>query len=213
MITDAYDLLSPLSIHLNWSTPSHTLHIFQSLLLLTIVLFLVSPYLPYRLILFVGGEAALLANHPYVAPSVAKLMAKFGAGQEGRRLRSGQRRMVAQLHEWMRMDSLPDEVWEKGWKDVEVYENERFSDDASTKRVADKNGLGERGRWSGHALRFGERKVRRPRMRDKAAHRDGRLTFWRGFPFARSQPWTRGADGFADATGEDLGDGYTLDVR
>lgn len=161
MITDIYDLLSPFAIHLNWSTPDHTLRIFQSLLLVTLALFFVSPYLPYRLILLVAGEGALLANHPWVQPTISQLSTRFfsPSRREGRALRSSQRKMMAQLHEWMRMDSLPDEVWERGWRDIEVYENERHSDDAATARAADRHGLGHAGKWSGHALRFGERKV------------------------------------------------------
>ncbi|CAO1638061.1 unnamed protein product [Parajaminaea phylloscopi] len=169
MITDAYDLLAPLSIHLNWSSPQHTLLIFQVLVVATLALCFIAPYLPYRLILLVAGEGAFLLNHPWADPVLKKLVAKVGEGREGRKMKEAQRRAVARMNEWIKMDQLPDEVWTRGWREVEVFENERFSDDASTARAALRNGLGVAGKWSGHNLRYGERR-----------------------------PWTKGADGYAD---------------
>lgn len=122
MITDAYDLLAPLTIHLNWSSPSHTLLIFQALILTTAALFLVAPYLPYRFILLLAGEGAFIINHPWSEPVLSKLMAKVGEGKEGRKLRDANRRALAQLNEWIKMDQLPDDVWTRGWREVEVFE-------------------------------------------------------------------------------------------
>ena len=58
-------------------------------------------------------------------------------------------------------------LWD--WREVEVFENERFVANAGT--AASKKGGGAEGghKWSGHNLRFGERK-----------------------------PWTKGSDGYAD---------------
>lgn len=156
MITDAYDLLAPLAVHLNWSSPAHTLLIFQSLIIATISLFFIAPYLPYRVILLVAGEAAFLVNHPWTQPVLAKLSARIGEGKEGRRLKTANRLALAQLNEWIKMDQLPDDVWTRGWREVEVYENERFAKVPDAKRASSPS----KSDWSGHSLRFGERKVR-----------------------------------------------------
>lgn len=169
MITDGYDLLAPLAIHLNWSSHQHTLLIFQSLVLATIGLFFVAPYLPYRLILLVAGEGAFILNHPWTEPVLTKLMERIGKGKEGRKLRDTNRKALAQITEWIKMDQLPDDVWTRGWREVEVFENERYTDDASAARAAARSGLGAGGKWSGHNLRYGERR-----------------------------PWTKGSDGYAD---------------
>ena len=117
MITDAYDLLAPFAVHLNWSQPAHTLFIFQLLIVSTIGLFFIAPYLPYRLILLIAGEGAFIINHPWTEPVVTKLIAKLGQGREGRRLKDSNRRAMAQLTEWIKMDQLPDEVWLRGWRE------------------------------------------------------------------------------------------------
>lgn len=152
MITDGYDLLAPLSIHLNWSSPAHTLLIFQGLIVATISLFFVAPYLPYRLILLIAGEGAFIINHPWTQPVMAKLLARIGEGKEGRKLKAANRTALAQLNEWIKMDQLPDDVWTRGWREVEVFENERYMASSPTSRTAKQE-------WSGHNLRFGERKV------------------------------------------------------
>jgi hypothetical protein len=153
MITDVYDLLAPFSIHINWSSPTHTLLVFQSLILVTLTLFFIAPYLPYRFILLVAGEGAFILNHPWTDPVVKKLMGKIGEGKEGRKLKESNRKALAMLNEWIKMDQLPDDVWTRGWREVEVYENERFAQEKGAKAKE-----GE-GRWSGHNLRYGERKV------------------------------------------------------
>lgn len=122
MITDTYDLLAPLSIYLNWSSHQHTLLIFQGLVLSTLALFFAAPYLPYRLILLVVGESVFLLNYPWTEPVLTKLIAKVGEGKQGRKMKEANRRLLAQLSEWVKMEQLPDEVWAHGWKEVEVFE-------------------------------------------------------------------------------------------
>lgn len=175
MITDAYDLLAPFAVHLNWSSHQHTLLIFQLLILTTLSLFFIAPYLPYRWILLVAGEGAFLLNHPWTQPLLTQFSSRFlnSNTKQGRRLQDANRRMVAQLNEWIKMDQLPDDVWTRGWRDVEVYENERF-----VPARGGKSGQGESkaSGWSGHHLRLGERRVslfrvaymRAPRTRGKA---------------------------------------------
>lgn len=155
MITDAYDLLAPLSVHLNWSSPSHTLLIFQGLILATISLFFIAPFLPYRFILLVAGEGAFIINHPWTQPVVTKLLDRIGEGKEGRRLKAANRMALAQISEWIKMDQLPDDVWTRGWREVEVFENERYVTSSPGRRASSIS----KSEWSGHNLRYGERKV------------------------------------------------------
>lgn len=174
MITDAYDLLAPFAVHLNWSSHQHTLLIFQLLILTTLSLFFIAPYLPYRWILLVAGEGAFLLNHPWTQPLLTQFSSRFlnSNTKQGRKLQDANRRMVAQLNEWIKMDQLPDDVWTRGWRDVEVYENERF-----VPARGGKSGQGDAkaSGWSGHHLRLGERRVsilkypRFPWMRDREA--------------------------------------------
>ena len=56
------------------------------------------------------------------------------------------------VREWIEQDRLDDHVWERGWRNVEVFENERY---VPSKRAATSSGVV--GGWSAHNLRMGER--------------------------------------------------------
>lgn len=161
MVTDGYDLIAPSVAYLNWSSYPRTLLLFQGSLVLTAVMFMLGPYIPLRPILLIAGEGAFLAGHPWVAPaisglqrSIAQERAQNPRGLPARELERWEKRsreMRRRAQQWIDEDRLDDEVWEKGWRDVEMFENERFVDPKKASSAAVPG-------WSAHNLTFGERK-------------------------------------------------------
>lgn len=131
MVTDGYDAGAPLVPYLNWSSYRRSLILLQGSLLLTSILFFVGPYIPIRPILLLAGEGAFIANHPWLKPAVEGLLSKIGEekktgktalGRELNRFETVNREMQATLRQWIEEDGLDDVVWQKGWKDVEMFE-------------------------------------------------------------------------------------------
>ena len=131
MVTDGYDAGAPLVPYLNWSSYRRSLILLQGSLLLTSILFFVGPYIPIRPILLLAGEGAFIANHPWLKPAVEGLLSKIGEekktgktalGRELNRIETVNREMQATLRQWIEEDGLDDVVWQKGWKDVEMFE-------------------------------------------------------------------------------------------
>lgn len=152
MIIDGYDLLAPTVPYLNWSSYSRSLHILQLSLLTTVLLFFVAPYVPYRAVLLLAGEGAFILNHPWTKPALEGLFKRIDTSREGRKLVKVAKEGGHKLREWIEQDRLDDYVWERGWRNVEMFENERFQ---PAKRAASSSGLV--GGWSAHNLRMGER--------------------------------------------------------
>ncbi|SJX63200.1 related to PEX29-peroxisomal integral membrane peroxin [Sporisorium reilianum f. sp. reilianum] len=152
MIIDGYDLLAPTVPYLNWSSYSRSLHILQLSLLTTVLLFFVAPYVPYRAVMLLAGEGAFILNHPWAKPALQGLVKRIDTSREGRKLVKVAKEGGHKLREWIEQDRLDDFVWERGWRNVEMFENERFQ---PTKRAASSSGLV--GGWSAHNLRMGER--------------------------------------------------------
>ncbi|UZJ57254.1 hypothetical protein CBS101457_006574 [Exobasidium rhododendri] len=157
LVTDGYDAGAPLVPYLNWSSYRRSLILLQGSLLLTCILFVAGPYVPIRPILLLAGEGAFVINHPWFKPGVEgmkkrideeKRTGKTTLGRELNRIETNSREWRATLRQWLEEDGLDDEVWQKGWKDFEMFENERYS----TTNAANTGG------WSAHNLTFGERK-------------------------------------------------------
>lgn len=157
MVTDGYDAVAPAVPYLNWSSYRRTLLLFQVSLVLTALMFFAGPLLPIRPVLLLAGEGAFVATHPWVKPAVTGLLnrlleekraAKSPLGRELTRLEMKNREMLASLRQMYEEDGLDDTVWEKGWRDIEMFQNERLGRGDS----ATPSG------WSAHNLQFGERK-------------------------------------------------------
>jgi hypothetical protein len=43
-------------------------------------------------------------------------------GRELNRLEIRQRGLKAKIRQWVEEDGLDDDVWQKGWKDIEMFE-------------------------------------------------------------------------------------------
>ncbi len=152
MIIDGYDLLAPTVPYLNWSSYSRSLHILQLSLLATVLMFFIAPYIPYRLLIFLVGEGPFILNHPWTQPALEAVIKRIDTSREGRKLVKVMKEGGHKVREWIEQDRLDDHVWERGWRNVEVFENERF---LPTKRAASSSGVV--GGWSAHNLRMGER--------------------------------------------------------
>lgn len=153
MIIDGYDLLAPTVPYLNWSSYSRSLHILQLSLLTTVLMFFIAPYVPYRLVLLIAGEGAFILTHPWTKPAIEGLMKRIDSSREGRKLMRIAKEGGHQLREWIEQDRLDDYVVERGYRNVEMFENERY---LPAKRAASSSGVV--GGWSGHNLRMGERR-------------------------------------------------------
>lgn len=158
MVTDGYDAVAPVVPYLNWSSYRRTLLLFQASLILTAVMFFGAPHIPLRPILLIAGEGAFIATHPWVKPAVTGLLNKLDEekrtgktplGRELNKMERMNREQQAKLSQWYDEDGLDDQVWQKGWRDVEMYQNERFA----IETAASASG------WSAHNLQFGERRA------------------------------------------------------
>lgn len=152
MIIDGYDLLVPTVPYLNWSSYSRSLHILQLSLLTTVLMFFIAPYIPYRAVMLIAGEGAFILNHPWTKPALEGLAKRIDTSREGRKLIKIAKEGGHRVREWIEQDRLDDYVWERGWRNVEMFENERF---VGSKRAASSSGVV--GGWSAHNLRMGER--------------------------------------------------------
>ncbi|KAN0065597.1 hypothetical protein ACQY0O_000720 [Thecaphora frezii] len=151
LVIDAYDALAPLVPYLNWSSYTRSLHVLQLSLLVTTLLFFIAPYIPYRLLLFVAGEAAFILNHPWTLPALQGVSKRIHTSREGRRLVKFAKQAGHRMREWIEEDRLDDHVWEKGWRNVEMFENERLN-------ITSRSASGVTGTWSAHHLTLGERR-------------------------------------------------------
>nr|CDI53806.1 conserved hypothetical protein [Melanopsichium pennsylvanicum 4] len=127
MIIDGYDLLAPTVPYLNWSSYTRSLHILQLSLLTTLLMFFVAPYVPYRAVMLFAGEGVFIVNHPWTKPALEGVLKRMETSGQGRKLIRIVKEGGHRVREWIELDGLDDHVWEKGWRNVEVFENERFS--------------------------------------------------------------------------------------
>lgn len=185
MVTDGYDAIAPTVKYLNWSSYNRTLILLQISLLITTLMFFFGPLIPIRPILFLVGEGAFIINHPWTQPALEGLITSISKSKDGRKLKMKSKHLDSKLREWLEMDRLDDQVWENGFKDIEMWENERWYSDSLVGKSNPKAGAGTTGNdgknWSSHNLNYGERK-----------------------------PWTKGSDGWSSEELEVTG--YSLDI-
>lgn len=131
MVTDGYDAGAPLVPYLNWSSYRRSLLLLQGSLLLTSVMFMLGPYIPIRPVLLLAGEGAFIANHPWLKPAIDGLLKKVdeekktgrtALGRELNRMEASSRELQASVRQWIEEDGLDDKIWQKGWRDVEMFE-------------------------------------------------------------------------------------------
>lgn len=150
LIIDGYDHLSPVVKYLNWSDVPRTLRIFQATVVVLVASYFVAPFIPWRLIGFVVGELALIAHHPWLKPTVEAVKKQLEDMPGKYKRAQRQRRLKQYMLDMLNEDRLPEYVWQRGWKDVEVFENQRLR----TGRQSNVNELS----WSAQNLHTDERK-------------------------------------------------------
>ena len=103
-----------------------TLRIFQICIVALIAAYFVAPLIPWRLAAFFGGELVLVAHHPWLKPAMEAV--KKQSRDSPSRFKSAQRqhRLKQRLIDMLDEDRLPEFVWQRGWKDVEMFENQRY---------------------------------------------------------------------------------------
>lgn len=148
LIIDGYDDLSPLVPFLNWSSEERSLRILQGCLVAMVAMYFIGPLIPIRPVLLLVGEGVLIANHPWVKPTVAALKQQLISTPGAQRRALRKRRMHQMIHDLIDQDKLPDWAWTSGWRDMVLFENERY---------VPSFGSVER-RWNADNLRVDERK-------------------------------------------------------
>lgn len=151
LIIDGYDHISPVVKYLNWSDVPRTLQIFQGSIVALVLMYLVAPLIPWRLLIFLSGEFALVHHHPWLQPALNAIKKQMGSGRKSHRRAQRQHRLKQRLLDMLDEDSLPEYVWERGWKNVEVFENQRFR----SSRNGDSNELS----WGPQNLKQDERQA------------------------------------------------------
>ncbi|KAL9936143.1 hypothetical protein V8E36_004985 [Tilletia maclaganii] len=187
MVSDAYDGIYPIMPYINWSSYNFTLVLMQVAIVASVALFFLGPYVPLQPVLLIGGEALFMLTHPYFHPAASTIAQRVAASEEGKLMARKNRALLRKVQELLDLDRLSDEVWERGWKNVEMFENQRWMPLSSTAahRVtsASDGNFGAEGTWSGHNLRQGDRR-----------------------------PWTKGQDGWASASEVPGGTGWSVDI-
>lgn len=126
LIIDGYDHISPFVKYLNWSDVPRTLRIFQASMFALVLLYVVAPWVPWRLLVFLGGEFVLIHHHPWLQPAVNAMKKQMNTGRDSYRRAQRQHRLKQRLFDLLDEDRLPEYVWERGWKEMEMYENQRY---------------------------------------------------------------------------------------
>ncbi|KAK0541398.1 hypothetical protein OC835_000189 [Tilletia horrida] len=189
LIAKGYDDISPIMPFINWSSYNFTLVLMQVGIVATVAMFFLGPYIPLQPVLLIGGEALFILTHPYFHPAATTIARKIGESEEGKLMARKNRALLSKVQELLDLDRLSDDVWERGWKNVEMFENQRWMPLSATAahRVTSSSEGGEavEGTWSGHNLRQGDRR-----------------------------PWTKGQDGWTAAASETPSRaGWSVDVE
>lgn len=153
LVIDGYDHIAPLVKYLNWSSVPRTLRLLQAAIAAMVLMFFLGPYIPVRLTLFLVGEGVLIMNHPWVKPTAEAVHKHLNSGRAAQKRILRKRQLTQRISDLLDEDRLPESVWERGWRDVELFENQRF-------RPGKKRGGGEKdANWSGNALQSSERQA------------------------------------------------------
>ena len=126
LIIDGYDHISPVVKYLNWSDVPRTLRIFQASIVVLVLMYFVAPLIPWRLLVFLAGEFVLIHHHPWLQPALNAIKKHVHSARRSHRRAQRQHRLKQRLLDMLDEDRLPEYVWERGWKNVEVYENQRL---------------------------------------------------------------------------------------
>ena len=133
---DAYDSVMPIIPHLTHATPFST-PIFTLAIVSFVVILPILPVLPLRPIFLVGGLLPFALTHPWslhVLPKVIPPLLAYA---------------WETVQHFIDDDRLSDEAWMTPLKEVELWENERWSNTANSSAVV--------AGWSKANLRPGER--------------------------------------------------------
>jgi hypothetical protein len=109
--------------YLNWSTkPRLTLAICQLTILSAVGTFLLLPFIPWRLVMFLAGESALVIGHPAIQDVLDKHFEQTDLEA-----------YEASFSKSLRFDALPDLALEPGvvLQDVAVWEEEGINADGT----------------------------------------------------------------------------------
>ncbi|PKI85186.1 hypothetical protein MVES1_001028 [Malassezia vespertilionis] len=148
LIIDSYDAIAPLVKHVNWSDIPSTLRLLQLSIFATVAMFFIGPLLPLHWMIVLGGEALFIAHHPWVKPTVDGIVAHMSSGKRARQRTLRQRQLKQRIMDVLVEDSLPEYVWQRGWRDMEVFENQRY----------ERTSVYSDNAWSGLALYDEERR-------------------------------------------------------
>lgn len=133
---DAYDNVVPIIPHLTHATP-FSAPIFTVAIVSLVVVLPILPILPLRPVFLVGGLLPFALTHPWSLRILPKAIPPLCAHTK---------EMIQQFTD---DDRLSDEAWTSALKEVDLWENERWSNNASSS--------GSVVGWSKANLRPGER--------------------------------------------------------
>jgi hypothetical protein len=130
---DAYDSVMPMIPHLTHATP-FSAPLFTVAMVSFVVILPILPILPLRPIFLVGGLLPFALTHPWSLQVLPKAIPPFAKET---------------IQQFTDNDRLSDETWISPLQEVELWENERWSNSA--------NNLGAVPGWNKVNLRPGER--------------------------------------------------------
>ncbi|KAI0313851.1 integral peroxisomal membrane peroxin-domain-containing protein [Amylostereum chailletii] len=117
---DAYDAVFPHILHLTYSTP-YTPHILTFVVLLSLFSLPSLPTIPLRPVFLIFGLAPFVLTHPLVQHTLPFVLSTLP-------LRSIRARTTRLIDD----DRLKDNHWQSPLREVELFENERWSGDSQT---------------------------------------------------------------------------------
>ena len=133
---DAYDSVMPIIPHLTHATP-FSAPLFTVAMVSFVVILPILPFLPLRPIFLVGGLLPFALTHPWSLRVLPKVIPPLLAYAKGT------------IQRFTDNDRLSDETWMSPLREVELWENERWSNSAGSS--------GAVAGWNKANLRPGER--------------------------------------------------------
>ncbi|PWN47631.1 hypothetical protein IE53DRAFT_390242 [Violaceomyces palustris] len=226
MVTDAYDLIVPIVSYLNWSSYPRSLLVFQLSILATVAMFFLGPFIPLRLIMFLSVEGIFVMNHPWTLPALQGMSRRARKSKEGRMITNWLKEMGHVVREWVERDRLDDEVWEKGWRDVEMFEEVQLSRSFPNCHMVDSDFLFIHLPLPGSLhcipcpsptrMQFFDLKKSSRNQRFQATSTAGSKEVsgtWsaHNLTFGERKSWTKGSDGWSEENLQVTG--YSVDIR
>ncbi|EPQ54424.1 hypothetical protein GLOTRDRAFT_111255 [Gloeophyllum trabeum ATCC 11539] len=224
-VSDAHDFVYPVVPHLTYSTPST----YPLLAFTTISFLLLLPLvslLPVRPMFLVLGMAPFLVTHPFVRARIYPLVRAFLSLSPSSPAPLPQHIVQSRKHIYTTIiralddDRLEDRHWRSELREVELWENERWSGSASI--GSDENSAAVLGTWSKTNLRATDRSAwTRGRdgwggmQMDGSGDVSSNLTFSLapGWAFVETEDWRPDIEAsWAPAGSDDHGWVYTNDA-